>query len=412
MFLSFSAIIANKIPGNKGLISRNMSKSTALTPMQQAARLCYRLFSEPLAEADVPEDDLTALASVVGSPITPAELLQITNRVRSHPDFAAFQANLLSTWQSRLESAATLTEDEASAFLQHLLGAVDHAVIYNHGVTANTTVLERGTASSADMQYPGNMPCWTLHLTSEGTGLLINDEMEAQVQRGDMMLFHPQARYHSGLHPAADRWQHFWALFQPRPHWSEWLEWEPLGRDFQILHLPDEQSVGEMVDLFTELVALRDARNPLQNDLQHNRLEEILIRAAAHNLASSPKSPDARVLLACNYMQSHLTDRFKIDDVATACNLSPSRLAHLFKQHMGISPKSWSNNLRLQNARKLLLTSDNSVNHIAREVGYDDPTHFTRYFTKSMGCSPRAFRRSFHNNLAIKEHQNSQAEAG
>jgi AraC family transcriptional regulator of arabinose operon len=372
-----------------------MSKSTALSPIRQAAQLCYRLLSSPRAQADVPKEDLAALAIVVGSPITPEELLQITNRSRSQSDYASVQARLLDTWKSRFESPATLTDDDASAFLQALLGALDHAAVYDHGITASTTVLERGTASSAEMQYPGNMPCWTLHLTSEGTGLLISDDMEARVQRGDMMLFHPQGRYHSGLDPAADRWRHFWALFQPRPHWTEWLKWEPLGKDFQILHLPDEQSVNEMEDVFSQLVALKHNQNPLLNDLQHNRLEEILIRAAAHNLASSPKFPDERVLLACDYMHSHLTDKFKIDDVAIACNLSPSRLAHLFKKHMGLSPKSWSNNLRLQKARKLLLTAELSISQIAQDVGYEDAAYFSRYFTKNMGCSPRAFRKDF-----------------
>jgi len=378
-----------------------MSNSTTNKPVQQAAQLCYQLLTGSLKESEIPEEYHRALATVVGSPISPEELLQITNRSRSQSDFAQVRARILDTWQSRFASDATLSDVDASAFLQELLGALDHAAVYDYGVTANTTVLERGTASSAEMQYPGNMPCWTIHLTSGGTGLLISDDMEARVQRGDMMLFHPQGRYHSGLDPAADRWQHFWALFQPRPHWSEWLEWEPLGKDFQILHLPDEQSIKEMEDLFSQLVALKNTQNPLLNDLQHNRLEEILIRAAASKLTASPKSTDERVLLACDYMQSHLTDKFRIDDVATACNLSPSRLAHLFKKHMGISPKSWSNNLRLQNARKLLLTTDLGVNQIAQEVGYEDSAYFTRYFTKSMGCSPRAFRKMFRSSVDV-----------
>jgi AraC family transcriptional regulator, arabinose operon regulatory protein len=376
-------------------ISNIMSNSTILAPIQQAARLCYRLLSGPLDEADIPGEELTALATVVGSPITPEEMLQITNRSRSQSDFASVQARLLDTWKSRFKSTSTLTDDDAAAFVQELLSALDHAAVYDYGITANTTLLERGTASSAEMQYPGNMPCWTLHLTLEGTGLLISDDMEARVQRGDMMLFHPQGRYHSGLDPAADRWQHFWALFQPRPHWSEWLEWESLGEDFQILHLPDEQSVKEIKGVFSQLVALKDTQYPLQNDLQHNLLEEILIRAAAHHLAASPRCPDERVLLACDYMQSQMTEKFKIEDVAIACNLSPSRLAHLFKKHMGLSPKSWSNNLRLQKARKLLLTADLSISQIAQDVGYEDAAYFTRYFTKSMGCSPSAFRKTF-----------------
>ena len=94
-------------------------------------------------------------------------------------------------------------------------------------------------------------------------------------------------------------------------------------------------------------------------------------------------------------MQAHLAEKFSVDDVAAACNLSTSRLAHLFKDHMGVSPKSWSNNLRLQQARRLLLGNSDSINYIARQVGYEDSSQFTKYFKRNLGCSPREFRQSF-----------------
>jgi YesN/AraC family two-component response regulator len=43
----------------------------------------------------------------------------------------------------------------------------------------------------------------------------------------------------------------------------------------------------------------------------------------------------------------------------------------------------------------MLLNSNDSISHIARQVGYDDPAQFTKYFKKNLGCSPREFRQSF-----------------
>jgi len=60
-----------------------------------------------------------------------------------------------------------------------------------------------------------------------------------------------------------------------------------------------------------------------------------------------------------------------------------------------VAPKAWINNERLRRARKLLLHSDAGVGTIGASVGYDDPSHFTKYFRKSVGCSPREFRRGF-----------------
>ena len=376
---------------------KDMTNTTEIQHLQQASRFCYRLFTQDLGAVHVDPEDTAALSRVMGASITAEEILQVARRLRGRPDYEAFQNRLLSKWQARLDADQLLTEAEASEFLQELLGALDHAVLFNQGVTASTTTLQRGTTSSVDMQYPGNMPCWTIHMTTSGSGLLLNEEMEVQVSRGDMMLFQPDAQYHAGLHPNAEHWRHHWALFHPRAHWSEWLSWQPLDGDIMILRLPDEHSIDEIDKLFINLMGLRETPEPIQQDLLSNRLEEILIRASGYIQQSqaTQKQLDTRIQQACDFMQTHLTEQFRIDDVAAACSLSPSRLAHLFKEHMGVSPKFWSNNLRLQRARQLLLSSNKSIASIAREVGYEDPTHFTRYFTQNLGCSPRAFRQSF-----------------
>ena len=62
---------------------------------------------------------------------------------------------------------------------------------------------------------------------------------------------------------------------------------------------------------------------------------------------------------------------------------------------MGIGPKAWANNARLQLARKRLLNSSDSIGAIAQSLGYEDPGQFTKYFKQNLGCSPREFRRSF-----------------
>lgn len=377
-----------------------MTKTAENTPLQLAAQLCYRLLCDSLDETDIPLESLTALQSVAGSPLTAEELLQVTHRLRNHHSFASVQTHLMTRWSSQLEPVAALNDEDALEFLRQLFSSMDHAALYDHAITVNTTVQERDSASSVETRYSGNMPCWTLHLTLDGTGLLINDHMEVQVKRGDMMLFHPQARYHSGLHPVAQSWKHVWVLFQPRSHWSEWLDWQSGDEGIMVLSLPDEDCIALMEALFSALLALRDEPPPLQSDLQYIRLEEILLRASVYDHATPTKSLDTRVQRACDYMQAHLTGKFKIEDVAKACNLSSSRLAHLFKGHMGVSPKSWSNSLRLQMARKLLLADDASISDIAQAVGYEDPNQFTRYFSKNLGCSPREFRRLFQGNAS------------
>lgn len=372
-----------------------MHKTATLTPIQLAAQLCCRLYTSPLKKTLISEEGLAAIQSVLGSPMSADDIILFGTKLRQSDNFAETQENFINQWRHRMDSEQVLNEQDAQTFMQELFGKLDHAILFDHDITANSSLHERDHISDSEMQYPGNMPCWTLHLTLHGNALFLNDQMEVSVGRGDLMLFHPDARYHCGIHPSAQSWEHLWALFQPRPHWNEWLEWSALDDGILHLSLTDENSCTLVESLFRQLVALKDEAGPYQSDLRYNRLEEILIRATEFSSRAERKTIDQRILCACDYIQAHLTEKFSVDDIATACNLSPSRLAHLFKQHMGVSPKSWGNNIRLQRARKLLLGSSDSIGLVAREVGYEDPTQFTKYFKKNMGCSPKQFRQEF-----------------
>ena len=357
--------------------------------------MCFRLYSSVLDKSLISDDALEALHNILGSPVSAEEIIQFSSKLRQSENIVSMQQEVMGSWSKRMDSRQMLNEDDALAFILELFSGLDHAVIYDHGITASSTLVERDYVSDSEMRFPGRMPCWTLHLTLRGKALFLNEHMEVEASRGEMMLFHPEACYHYGLHPAADNWEHLWALFQPRPQWSDWLEWDTLDQGILHLTLPDTDSIALVEKLFRQLVALKHDTSPYQSDLQHNRLEEILIRAREYSTRSGRSLVDKRIQGACDYMQAHLTDGFSVDDIAAACNLSTSRFAHLFKEHMGVSPKSWGNNMRLQQARKLLLGNSDSINLIARQVGYEDPSQFTKYFKRNMGCSPREFRQSF-----------------
>ena len=377
-------------------MAKNVTETATLTPNQLAARLCYRLATCPDEIDEVPEDALLALAEVVGTPLTTEQLLQYAAKLRRAADrYDVSRAQLIARWGPRMDPEVTLSDDEALAFIVRQFLEVDHSVLYEQGVTASRSLYQRGTIRDSELNFPGSMPCWTLHLTTQGEALFLNECMEVTVRRGDMMLFSPEASYHYGLHPSAERWEHLWALFQPRSHWQQWMDWQKLAEGVMYLTLPTPEVAPAVEGLFDQLLQLNEVNSPYQSDLQQNRVEEILIRAREYGARSDAIAQDKRIERACNYIQSNLTEKFCVADVAAACNLSSSRLAHLFKEHMGLSLKSWSSNLRLQYARKKLLNSNDSIAVIAREIGYENPNQFSSYFRKSTGCSPREFRQSF-----------------
>ena len=97
---------------------------------------------------------------------------------------------------------------------------------------------------------------------------------------------------------------------------------------------------------------------------------------------------DRRVQVVKILIEDNFHLRLELSDMAKAVNLSPWRLAHLFKDEVGISPLRYLALVRLQKARQFLETGFLTVREIASAVGIPNASHFTRSFKAAYGSSP------------------------
>src|SRR5439155_24913239 len=77
-------------------------------------------------------------------------------------------------------------------------------------------------------------------------------------------------------------------------------------------------------------------------------------------------------------------------DLAEAVSMSESSFAHLFKATTGVSPLQFLKQLRMEQARRLLLGGSN-VSETADNVGYSSLSHFISEFKRYFGKSPKAY---------------------
>jgi len=83
-----------------------------------------------------------------------------------------------------------------------------------------------------------------------------------------------------------------------------------------------------------------------------------------------------------------------LDTLAAAANLSRFHFAKKYKALTGYSPIKHFLNMKMEHACHLLDASTLSVKGVAAALGYDDQLYFSRQFSKTVGLSPRAYRRS------------------
>lgn len=107
----------------------------------------------------------------------------------------------------------------------------------------------------------------------------------------------------------------------------------------------------------------------------------------------NPVSP--AVGKALNYIAAKYTEPIALTEIAEASGLSTFRIAHLLKEATGKTALQTIHYLRIQEARRLLETSDMSCTDIAYETGFGDQSYFTKQFRKRMGITPAKYRKSF-----------------
>src|SRR5688500_10226474 len=79
---------------------------------------------------------------------------------------------------------------------------------------------------------------------------------------------------------------------------------------------------------------------------------------------------------------------FQLTDLARLCGVSVRTLQRHFDQHLDRPAARWLRDARLDKARALLKTA-NSVKSVAYEMGYKQPSHFTREFKRRFGVTPQ-----------------------
>ncbi|MCF7954149.1 MAG: helix-turn-helix domain-containing protein [Spirochaetales bacterium] len=99
-----------------------------------------------------------------------------------------------------------------------------------------------------------------------------------------------------------------------------------------------------------------------------------------------------KIIMAIRYVQNHYSEKISLNSTAESLQLSPSYFSRLFKQEMGIVFSEYVNDVRIEEARKQLISTNRSLGEIGFMCGFDDQSYFTRVFRKKTGLPPSRYR--------------------
>ncbi len=177
------------------------------------------------------------------------------------------------------------------------------------------------------------------------------------------------------------------------------------GSDFDLLK-------GRVVELIASLTAkaytteLPRRQENISSILRADKAKELrdLCKAKINELsvtiAASQKNRMSEIVIRANeIIARNYTNDISLEGVARELGISPSYFSRLYKEQTGFNFIDYLIKVRIENAKKLFLSSDLSVKEISYMTGYGDPNYFSRLFKKITGMTPTEYKVQTENNM-------------
>ena len=137
--------------------------------------------------------------------------------------------------------------------------------------------------------------------------------------------------------------------------------------------------------------------NYMETLSSEQELRQLLIDITLHYndlINRTPKTSYSRqVTSALRYMQQRLYGKLSVKEIAKSVSLEPHYFAELFRKETGKTPSYYFQEMKIQEARRLLRLPGNTVTYVATVLGYSDSAHFSKRFKQLTGVNPREYQK-------------------
>ena len=228
---------------------------------------------------------------------------------------------------------------------------------------------------------------YALHYVTHGKGKIVYGNKEYLLRKGDMFLVSPKSEI---TYFSVNSWNYYWVNVSGsrvnsllnEAGFSEWfiqknVDDEEIEQAFRnltgaISFSDSLTATGWFLVMLGRLIKLESRK------FDGRRMYERHVNAAMQYISYNYYYPD-----------------ISLDFLARNLAISKNYLCKIFHDLTGKTPIEYLIELRMEDARKRLTQSDDSVGDVAKAVGYRDPLYFSKEFRKKYGKSPVQYRKEF-----------------
>jgi len=241
------------------------------------------------------------------------------------------------------------------------------------------------------------VPTSYLTLTLSGCGFVRDSTDHVyRLEAGHLCVIEAQTPQNYGIWPG-NSWYFHWVHYHTPPAWLPWLQAFPSTgvQGVRALRIRDPE---KLKNLSRSLFRLHDrvgttalVNQPLDLALAMNIVERCLLLVLKDAPPPSGLS-DLRIQKVLRIIQENPFRALNLQELADKTALSESRLSHLFSEQTGESLSEVLNRRRLAEAKALLKDPICSIQNAAERLHFSNAYSFSKWFLKSAGQRPGAFR--------------------
>lgn len=166
---------------------------------------------------------------------------------------------------------------------------------------------------------------------------------------------------------------------------------EMFGKDgfpyFSQVRIPDPLIVARLANWLE-----KQSPKKLTDEQEFNNiLRELILRYADLEISMQPKHIRRLVVtIACEYIEMNSNRMIHMDEIANMAHISPFYLNRMFREEIGVPPYAYLLQTRIKKSLNFLLRT-NSIAQTSCFMGFSDQSHFTRFFKRDIGVTPKRF---------------------
>ncbi len=242
-----------------------------------------------------------------------------------------------------------------------------------------------------DLQKGRTLDEYQLLYQPEGEGIFQSAHIpETPIKAGDIFLLFP-GEWHS-YHPLSNKgWKSYWIGFKGK-NIDDRVKAGFLSPEKPIYHVGFSH---EIIALYNE--AYHTAQEEAAYSQQTlagivNHLIGMMYSLERNMILNKDSQRVDMINKARLRIRESLEGNLTIQEIAQDLGISYSSFRKLFKEYTGFAPAMYQQTLRLQRAKELLSTTDESIKEIAYRLNFDSPDYFSAKFKVQTGMKPSDFR--------------------